>query len=201
MNVSGLPHITEEDLLRAQVYGLLSALLRSPPDASVLDVVKVMEGDETPFGQAVSELARLAQETSLEDITDEFTRLFYGHGAGGELHPYGSFYLTGYIYDKPLSALREDLSRLGLARAEGISEPEDNISFLLNTMHDLITDVHGQGMNVAGQKDFFDQHIGSWAVRFFEDLEGAENAVFYRPVGTIGQLLMGIENKAFTLAA
>jgi len=123
------------------------------------------------------------------------------NGAGGELHPYGSFYLTGYIYDKPLSALREDLSRLGLARAEGISEPEDNISFLLNTMHDLITDVHGQGMNVAGQKDFFDRHIGSWAVRFFEDLEGAENAVFYRPVGTIGQLLMGIENKAFTLAA
>ena len=160
-----------------------------------------MEGDESPFGQAVSALARLAQETSLDDISDEFTRLFYGHGAGGELHPYASFYLTGYIYDKPLSKLREDLSRLGLARAEGVSEPEDNISFLLNAMHDLITDAHGQAMDVTGQKVFFDEHVGSWAVRFFEDLEGAENAVFYRPVGVIGQLLMAIENKAFTLAA
>jgi len=199
--VTGLPAIAEEDALRAQVYGLVSALLVAPPSAELLGAVKAMEGDETPFGQAVSALARSAGEVPHDDVSDEFTRLFYGHGAGGELHPYASFYLTGFVYDKPLLALRDDLGRLGLTRAEGVSEPEDSIAFLLNTMHDLITDAHGQAMDVAGQKEFFDKHIGSWAGRFFADLEGAENAMFYRPVGAIGQLLMEIEDKAFTLAA
>jgi len=196
-----VPDLMEEEQLRANVYALLSALLISPPDEALLAVVKGIEGDDSDFGMALEGLALQANELSSDEIVDEFTRLFYGHGAGGELHPYASFYRTGFIYDKPLAELRQDMGALGRARTDVTSEPEDHIAILLNAVHDLITGTEGEPLDLDGQKDFFDKHVAPWAGRFFEDLEKAENAGFYRPVGTIGRLLMDIEDRAFTIAA
>ena len=39
------------------------------------------------------------------------------------------------------------------------------------------------------------------APRFFEDLQGAQSAVLYVPVGTIGRLFMAIKAQAFKMAA
>lgn len=193
--------IPEEEMLRANIYALLSGLLISPPDEQVLGVVRGLEGDDSAFGMALTELSDQAKAISPEDLVDEFTRLFYGHGAGGELHPYASYYLTGFIYEKPLSDLRQDLGILGRAKTDVTSEPEDHIAILMNTLHDLITGTQGDRLELKGQKDFFDKHIAPWAERFFVDLEQAENAAFYRPVGVIGRLLMEIEDRAFTIAA
>lgn len=193
--------VAEEDMLRAQVYGLLSGVLIAPPCAGQLEVFKKLQGDESAFGQALSALGELARTTDAQDIEDEFTRLFYGHGAGGELHPYASYYLTGFIYERPLAELRHDLAALGLSKNNETSEPEDHIAFLMNVMHDQISGLHGAPMTLDAQRAFFDKHLATWAARFFADLEGAENAVFFRPVGTIGKLLMDIENQAFAIAA
>lgn len=193
--------VAEEDLMRAQVYGLLSGVLMAPPCAGQLEAFKKLQGDQSAFGQALSALGELARTTDPEDIEDEFTRLFYGHGAGGELHPYASYYLTGFIYERPLAELRNDLAVLGLTKSDATSEPEDHIAFLMNVMHDQISGVHGQPMGLDAQKTFYDKHVATWASRFFADLEGAENAAFFRPVGTIGKLLMEIENQAFAIAA
>ncbi len=200
-NTVEVPALAEEELLRANIYALLSALLISPPDEHLLAVVKDLEGDDSAFGTALTELAEQARKIDQGDIIDEFTRLFYGHGAGGELHPYASYYLTGFIYEKPLADLRRDLGRLGRARTDVTAEPEDHVAVLMNAIHDLITGTHGDTESLDGQKDFFDKHIEPWAGRFFGDLEKAENAEFYRPVGTIGRLLMEIEDRAFTIAA
>jgi len=196
--VSELP---EEELLRANIYALLSALLIAPPDQQALDVIRKLEGDDSAFGLALTELSEQAKKINTGDLTDEFTRLFYGHGAGGELHPYASYYLTGFIYEKPLADLRQDLGVLGRARTDATSEPEDHIAILMNTLHDLITGTQGVRLDLDGQKGFFDKHVAPWAGRFFADLEMAENAEFYRPVGAIGRLLMEIEDRAFTIAA
>ena len=193
--------VAEEDLLRANFYGLLTSALLAPPSAEILVIFKGLDGDESPLGMAMSSLGELARTTKPEDIEDEFTRLFYGHGAGGELHPYASFYLTGFIYDKPLAQLREELRGLGLSRSGVTSEPEDHIAFLMNVMHELIVGVQGAAMSLNAQNTFFDKHIAPWAPKFFEDLEMAENAEFFRPVGTIGRVLMEIEHEAFTIAA
>lgn len=195
------PGVAEEDLLRAQAYSLLSALLLAPPKADLIDVLKHLNGDDSPFGQALSALAAQALNTDLADIEDEFTRLFYGHGAGGELHPYASFYLTGFVYDKPLALLRADLKVLGLGKTEASNEPEDHIAFIMNVMHDLIVGTHGAVQDLAAQKAFYDKHVAPWASAFFDNLQTAENAEFYRPVGAIGRLLMDIENEAFSIAA
>ena len=193
--------VAEEDLLRANFYGLLTSALLAPPSAEILEIFKGLEGDGSPLGVAMSSLAELARTTTPEDVEDEFTRLFYGHGAGGELHPYASFYLTGFVYDKPLGQLREDLSRLGLSRSGVTSEPEDHIAFLMNVMHELIVGVEGEAKSLSVQNAFYDKHVAPWASGFFENLETAENSIFFRPVGTIGRLLMDIEHEAFTIAA
>ncbi len=195
------PALAEEEVLRANIYALLSALLIAPPDEHILSVVKNLEGDDSAFGTALTDLATQARSTDQGDIIDEFTRLFYGHGAGGELHPYASFYRTGFVYDKPLADLRQDLGELGRARTDCTAEPEDHVAVLMNAVHDLITGTQGDKLGLDGQKDFFDKHIEPWAGRFFGDMEKAENAEFYRPVGTIGRLLMEIEDRAFTIAA
>lgn len=153
------------------------------------------------MGRALGALAAVARRTTVEAARDEFSLLFYGNGAGGELLPYASFYLTGFVYEKPLAALRADMERLGIAHSGAKGEPEDHIAFLCEMMHGLVLGRFGGGVALADQRAFFDAHLGRWAGRFFEDLEAAKSAAFYMPVGTIGRLFMTIEAEGFAMAA
>ena len=53
-----------------------------------------------------------------ERVEREYFNLFIGLGRG-ELLPYGSYYQSGFLHERPLARLREQLSRLGIERAEG----------------------------------------------------------------------------------
>ena len=190
-----------EEVLRARFYALLNQLLAAPLSPDWLQAFSTLEGDETDLGHALAALGERARAFTHEEVADEYTRLFYGFGAGGELTPYASFYLTGFVYEKPLADLRSDLGALGIAKSEESSEPEDHIAFLLEVMHGLILGELGGDADIAAQRRFFERHVAPWASRFFEDMENADNADFYRPVGTIGRLLMEIEAQAFDMAA
>jgi TorA maturation chaperone TorD len=133
-------------------------------------------------------------------LEQEYFDLFVGVGRG-ELLPYGSYYLAGFLYEKPLARLRGDMRRLGIARAEGVHEPEDHIAALMEMMSGLITGAFGQPAELATQRQFFAAHIGSWAPRFFEDLESAEAADFYRSVGRVARQFVAIEAEAFEMTA
>jgi len=192
--------IAEEDRMRADLYGLLGWLLKAPPDAAGLARIAAMRGDDSALGRAIAALAKAARGIAPERVDDEYHVLFVGLGRG-ELMPYGSYYLTGFLHEKPLAKLRLDMARLGIARAEGNSEPEDNIAALCEMMAGLILGRFGAPADLAGQRQFFDRHIGPWAGRFFADLEEVEAAAFYMPVGRIGGLFMDIEAQAFEMAA
>ncbi len=192
--------IREEDLLRAQWYSLLARLLSAPPDRAALDLAGSLEGDESDLGRGVKTLAAVARRTTPEAAEEEFFNLFIGVGEG-EFLPYGSFYLTGFLNEKPLARLRSDMAALGIARAEAVKEPEDHIATLCEMMAGLITGAYGGPVDLAAQQGFFATHIGCWAPRFFEDLQAAESAAFYMPVGTIGGVFMAVESRAFEMAA
>ncbi len=199
-------HLREEDLRRSRFYALLSRLLARPMDADALAFVRSLtgdesDGDESDLGRAVNSLGQLAVRTTQMAAEDEYSVLFYGMGAGGELTPYGSYYLTGFLHEKPLADLRRDLRDLGVERSEDVTEPEDHIAFLCEVMHGLITGAFGEPAGLAGQRAFFDKHIAPWGARCFADIEGAKSAVFYMPVGTVGRLFLAIEADAFRLAA
>lgn len=190
--------VSEEDKLRAQLYTLLGHLLAQGPTSEVLGVVRGLQGDDTDLGLAFQTLAAQADKYGEKTIREEFNALFIGMGRG-ELVPYGSYYLTGFLNEKPLAKLRNTMRELGIERSQDVKEPEDNIGSLMEMMAGLIEGRFGTATDDKTQKDFFDQHIGSWAIHFFKDLEKAETARFYRPVGKIGQLFMEIEKAAFSM--
>ena len=195
--------LAEEDLVRAHWYGLLGAVLRAAPDRARLDRLAALVGDETEFGQGVAALAdaaRAALAAGPETLEREHFDLFIGVGRG-ELLPYGSYYLAGFLYEKPLARLRADMRRLGIARAQDVHEPEDHIAAVMEMMSGLITGAFGHAADLATQQQFFAAHLGSWAPRFFEDLEAATAAGFYISVGRIGRQFMAIEAEAFEMTA
>jgi len=192
--------IPEEDLLRARFYGLLARLLSCRPSAETLGMIRALEGDETDIGQALAALSKAAAGISEEAAGDEYDALFVGV-VKGELLPYASFYMTGFLHEEPLAELRGDMNKLGVARSDGVSEPEDHIAIICETMQGLILGTHYDPASLDEQKEFFDAHIAKWALRFFEDLEAAGNAALYMPVGKIGRLFLAIEAEAFRMTA
>jgi len=183
-----------EDCLRAQHYGFLSRMLAAAPSAEMLAEVAGIRGDDTVLGQAYDAFARTAAGTTAAAVDKEFFELFIGVGRG-ELLPYTSFYLTGFLNERPLADLRADLARLGIARAQGRHEPEDHIALLFEVMAGM---AHG---DIDGdQEAFFDRHIAPWAAQFFDDLSIAPSANFYRALAEIGRLFVDIEARAFALA-
>ena len=197
-NVTSVPAVDPEDLARAQVYRLLSAFLSAAPDKEKLEIAAALEGDETPMGKAVGRFATIAAKTDRATVSQEYNDLFIGLGRG-ELLPYGSYYLTGFLHEKPLARLRNALSRLGIERDPAIKEPEDHIAFVTEVMAGLIMGDFGEPQDLDIQHTFFEDHVGSWAPHFFADLEKAKSSVLYAALGLVGKEFMEIEREAFAL--
>lgn len=196
----GAATIAEEDRMRAECYRLLGRLLAAPPSREVLEAVGRMLGGTGEFGAAVDALAAAARASDAESLEREFHELFIGL-ARGELVPFASYYRTGFLYDKPLAKLRDDMERFGIAAATGASDPEDHIASLCEMMAGLINGAFGAPVRLVQQQQFFNTHLAPWAPRFFADLEKSGTARFYKPVAAVGRFLMLIETEAFALTA
>ena len=195
--------IAEEDQLRADWYGLFARLLSGPADAGLLAILRDLGSEkpsenESELGAALRSLRAAAHGGRVESITQEHFDLFVGIGQG-ELIPYGSYYLTGFLNEKPLAKLRNDMSELGIKRQDGIKEPEDHAGALCEMMAGLIEGDFGDG-NLEGQKEFFNKHLSAWIRHFFTDLENAKSSVFYAALGTVGKAFMEIEEAAFQMS-
>jgi TorA maturation chaperone TorD len=190
--------VDEVDGLRARHYDLLAVLLGRPPSQDLLGTLAGLSGGEGILGQHVADLSRAAAEATGAGVEREFFALFIGVGRG-ELLPYASYYLTGFLNERPLALVREDLAALGLSRAEAMSEPEDHLAFLMEVMAGLAGGRFEAGLDV--QARFFGRHLVPWADRFFGDLERAKNARFYRAVGSLGRTFMEVEAEAFAMDA
>ncbi len=187
-----------EEELRSQLYRLLAFFLHRPPDADGLEIASGMRGDDTDLGKAIAAFAKIAAKSNPATITHEFHDLFVGIGRG-ELLPYGSYYLTGFLHEKPLAKLRSDMAKLGIERRENVKEPEDHIAALCEMMSGLIAGDFDTVADLDRQKQFFNAHVGSWAKHFFTDLEAAKSSVLYGALGAVGRCFMEIEEVAFTM--
>jgi TorA maturation chaperone TorD len=196
--ISATRQVDEIDQARAREYSLLAALLSHSPDAQMIEHLARLSGDDTtPLGAAHGALSAAAARVNPERIEREYLDLFIGLGRG-ELFPYASYYLTGYLYGRPLARLRETLKQIGLERTEGQSEPEDHAAVLFEIMAGLAS---GQIIAPRGTDlNIFEAHLKPWIGRFFSDLERTESATFYSCVGTLGRIFMEIETEAFSLS-
>jgi len=190
--------IAEEDLLRADLYTMLATLLAAAPTKETIDNCAQLSGDGSDLGEGINALAKVAGATAVQAAEREYTALFIGLGRG-ELLPYASYYLTGFLNEKPLARLRGHMAEFGIERNPDVKEPEDHIATLCEMMAGLIRGDFGHPMSVEDQHAFFNTHIATWAGHFFTDLEAAEGSVFYAPVGKIGRAFMEIEIEAFRM--
>ncbi len=182
------------DLFRADAYALLARLLAAPADQQLLQWLQQIELDDnqdSQMHQAWSVLQLAAKRADVAQIEEEYQQLFIGIGRG-ELVPFGSWYLTGFLMEKPLVQLRMDLKSLGFERDEDVCEPEDHIAALCEVLAIMVNPAEGYSREQI--EGFFNQHLGCWAQRFFVDLQNSKHAHFFSAVGRFGEVFAGMES-------
>lgn len=192
--MTGITALDEVERARALLYRLMAHTLAQPPDENLLDRMAALDGDEGELGEVLRDVAAQAAIMSAGVARVEYDVLFIGV-ARGELLPYASFYLTGFLHERPLARLRAELEQLGLARADGRCDPEDHMATLCDVMATLIE------TESPMQAGFFARHVAPWANAFFTDLERAPSARLYRSLGALGRLLVELDRQGFAYAA
>jgi len=190
--------INNEDQLRADMYSFLANLLRAEPSSELVNQITKLESDDSPIGKSIKTLSKLASSLDLPTIRDEYVRIFIGVGRG-EILPFASYYLTGFLKDKPLAKLRSDMKEIGIELAENVKEPEDHIASLFDMMSGLILGKFSKKFSIGEQRDFFNKHLAPWVDLLMRDIESSRIAVFYSPIGTIGREFMEIERSSFSM--
>ena len=190
--------IDEEDQLRADMYSFLASLLRSEPSADLVEQLTLPKSDNTPIGNAIKVLAKLASSLDLHEIRDEYVKIFIGVGRG-EILPFASYYLTGFLKDKPLAKLRNDMKEIGIEMSADVKEPEDHIASLFDIMSGVILGKFDRKFSITEQRDFFNKHLAPWVELLMRDIEASKIAVFYAPVGTLGREFIEIERSSFKM--
>lgn len=192
--------VNDEDQARADTYSILAALLSQAPDQNLIDYLQHIKAsgqqNPGPIEQAWLQISAAAREFDLDQLDDEYHNLFIGLGRG-EVVPYGSWHLTGFLMDKPLSDLRDDLAKLGIAANLQTKDPEDHIAALYETMSILIT---ARDIEDYQQRRFYIRHLYPWAEKFFRTLQAASSARFYRLVGILGQRFIELENQYLNIS-
>jgi TorA maturation chaperone TorD len=196
--------IEDEQRYRASAYALLAGLLRAAPDQALLDYVSglspdgddltLAEVDADELGLAMSSLAAASRGRDLALLEQEYNNLFIGVGKG-EIVPYGSWYLTGFLMEQPLSDLRDDLRALGFERNDDTREPEDHAAAIFEVFSVMISDIS----SLSQQQVFFKTHMQPWLERFFADLGKARSADFYRSVAQFGAAFLKLESAYLSM--
>jgi TorA maturation chaperone TorD len=196
--------VEDEQRYRASAYAMLAGLLRAAPDQALLDYVSGLSPDaDDPsdadvevdeLGLAMSNLAVAARGRDLALLEQEYNNLFIGVGKG-EVVPYGSWHLTGFLMEQPLSDLRDDLRALGFERNDNTHEPEDHAAALFEVFSGMIS----ESSSLPPQQVFFKTHMQPWLERFFADLGEARSADFYRSVAQFGAAFMKLESAYLSM--
>ena len=192
----------DEEIARAELYGLLARLWYAAPDAELLAAFSVaatqapMEGAflEEPWRQLVG----AARERSEGELRAEYDALFGGIGKP-EVYLFGSHYLSGFLNDKPLAKLRGELATLGLAREESVGETEDHVACLFEVMRYLIAGEDVAVANLTRQQAFFSAHIQPWVADMCEAVAAHPRAAFYAALARFTQGFAQVEAQAFDL--
>ena len=192
----------DEETARAEVYGLLAALFYAAPSTNLYDRLRIAVTEAPAAGALLEgswgELVASAREHSLADIHREYDALF-GGVSKPEVYLFGSYYLSGFLNEKPLAALRADLAALGLARDEAMSETEDHAAYLCEVMRYLIAGDDVEVANLTRQREFFAQHVQSWFPMMCAAVMQHPKARFYRAVAVFTQAFASVETQGFDM--
>jgi TorA maturation chaperone TorD len=190
----------EEDVARADLYGLLALLFFKAPDDDLLHRIAASaaygSGADAPVTAALTQawdgLVEVASASSAKEWAEEYQELFIGIGKP-EVFLYGSYYQAGFMNEKPLVRLRDSLEELGLEAAENITETEDHIASLCEVMRYLIAGDDLSIANLTSQKKFFDEHLRPWVQELCDAIEMHPLAKHYKSVAALAKAFFEVE--------
>ena len=192
----------DEEIARAEVYGLLAQLYQAPPAPDLLANLRVAVTEAPSAGGFLEEPWRqvvgAARAQTDAQIADEYDALFGGVGKP-EVLLFGSHYLSGFLNDKPLAQLRTDLAQLGLTRDEALAETEDHIAYLCEVMRYLIAGDDGGVCHLESQRTFFAAHIQPWVLQLCDVLEQQPRARFYAVLARFTRAFVAVESQGFDM--
>jgi TorA maturation chaperone TorD len=192
----------DEETARAEVYGLLALLYYAPPAAQLLEGLRLSVTDAPARGGFLEEpwraLVGVARELEDEDIAREYDALFGGVGKP-EVYLFGSHYLSGYLNEKPVARLRDDLLALGLERGEEMPETEDHVAFLCEVMRFLIAGDDVAVSNLTRQREFFTTHLQPWMEPLCDATSAHPRARFYAALAGFTRAYMLVEAQGFDM--
>lgn len=194
--------LAAEDAARAGWYALLARLLYAAPDAGLLRNIALADEIAVPqsaLAEAWQGLQAASSVMEAEAAVQEYEQVFIGLGQG-EVMPYMSWHLTGFLMEEPLAHLRDDLAALGLARLAAVGEPEDHIAALCEVMRLLTAgDAETAPAALQRQREFFGRFLRPWYAKFAAQLEAAPSANYYRVVARLLRVFMDVEAQAFEM--
>lgn len=199
--VAAVPVLDAEDRARAEHYAIFSRLFASAPDAEFISRLPTLAstwgGADSALGQAWLMLGDAARSIDVEQLEEEYTRIFLTIGRP-EVMLFGSFYIAGFLMEEPVVELRADLADLGLGRRIGVTESEDHIAALSDVMrHLIVTGPDAAGL--ARQKAFFEGHLAPWVDALAAALENAPDSRFYSRTAPLLRAFFAIERCAFDM--
>jgi TorA maturation chaperone TorD len=206
MSAEALPATSalDEETARAEVYGLLAQLFYAPPGPELLGALRVAVTEAPAAGAFLEEpwreLVGTARAMPDAEIASEYDALFGGVGKP-EVYLFGSHYLSGFLNEKPLAQLRDDLHALGLTRDEAMPETEDHIAYLCEVMRYLIAGDDAAVANLTRQREFFIRHLQPWSGALCDAIAAHPGARFYAVLATFTQAFFSVEQQGFDLLA
>lgn len=185
----------DEETARAEVYGLLAALFYAPPSPDLLAQLRVAVTEAPAAGGFLEEPWRqfvgVARELSDAQVAAEYDALFGGVGKP-EIYLFGSWYLSGFLNEKPLAAL-------GLSRDESMNETEDHFACVCEVMRYLIAGDDVEVANLTQQQKFFGAHVQSWVPAMCDAIAAHLKARFYAALAGFTAAFISVETQGFDL--
>jgi TorA maturation chaperone TorD len=192
----------DEETARAEIYGVLSALFYAAPTPALLESLRLAVTEAPAAGALLeaswTELVATARAMSVQEVGEEYDALFGGVGKP-EIYLFGSHYLSGFLNEKPLAALRTELAELGLTRGDAMAETEDHYAYLCEVMRYLIAGDDVAVANLTRQREFFTRHLLPWAQQMCETVSAHPKARFYKSLAGFTQTFTSVEAQGFDM--
>ena len=201
----------EEHAARAALYGVLSHLFFSAPSPNFLQQIAAsrdaIADDASPLALAWHELCDAAGRADATAVRGEFDTVFVSPGKP-PVSLYASSYMAGRLRGQLLAELRDELARMGYARAEESTEYEDHLSALCDVMRGLIVDENADenadeqdpAAAFAAQQVFFRDYLAPWFNKVCAAINDSGQTAFYRPVAAFAHAFFINESEYFELA-
>jgi TorA maturation chaperone TorD len=173
--------LAPEDEGRLHLYALLARLFAAGPDEGLLSALAQSAGSiegEGELALAWNELAAAAQQTSARGAAFEFDAIFIGTGKA-PVSTYLSHYHPAARKEILLVELRDTLAQLGLARTAASSEPEDNLTSILEVMRHLVA-AGSDANSLQRQRDFFSRFLLPSYRGFCDAAHKVELSAYYK---------------------